>query len=86
MEKVYRYYEIPSSEDSYRVRVDTVSQNNLAKLRALSYGVAVIVIVSIGKAVKNTQYKGDWKKIYIKEIAVLCQTSSADPVSRKKSC
>ena len=54
MEKVYRYYEIPSSEDSYRVRVDTVSQNNLAKLRALSYGVAVIVIVSIGKAVKNT--------------------------------
>ena len=49
MEKVYRYYEKTSSEDSYRVRVD-----NLAKLRALSYGVAVIVIVSIGKAVKNT--------------------------------
>ena len=61
MEKVYRYYEIPSSEDSYRVRVDTVSQNNLTKLRALSYGVAVIVIISKAviviiskeKAVKN---------------------------------
>ena len=37
MEKVYRYYEIPSSEDSYRVRVDTVSQNNLTKLQALCY-------------------------------------------------
>ena len=49
-----RYYEIPSSEDSYKARVDTVSQNNLTKLRALSYGVAVIVIVSKGKAVKNT--------------------------------
>ena len=54
MEKVYRYYEIPSSEDSYRVRVDTVSQNNLTKLQASSYGVTVIVIVSKGKAVKNT--------------------------------
>ena len=54
MEKVYRYYETPSSEDSYRVRVDTASQNNLTKLRALSYRVAVIVIVSKGKAVKST--------------------------------
>ena len=54
MEKVYRYYKIPSSDDSYRVRVDTVSQNNLTKLTALSYGIAVIVIVSKGKAVKNT--------------------------------
>ena len=54
MEKVSRYYEIPSSEDSYRVRVDTLSQNNLTKLRALIYGVAVIVIVSKGKTVKNT--------------------------------
>ena len=62
MKKVYRYYEIPSSEYSYRVRVDTVSQNNLTILRALSYGVAVIVIVSKGKAVKNTSYKSDWKK------------------------
>ena len=33
MEKVYRYYEIPSFEGSYRVCVDTVSQNNLTKLR-----------------------------------------------------
>ena len=32
MEKVYKYYETPSSEDSYRVRVDTASQNNLTKL------------------------------------------------------
>ena len=54
MEKVYRYYKIPSSEDSYRVRVDSVSQNNLTKLRALSYGAPVIIIVSKGKAVKNT--------------------------------
>ena len=54
MEKVYRYHEIPSSEDSYRVHVDTVSQNNLTKLQALNYGVAVVVIVSKGKAVKNT--------------------------------
>ena len=54
MEKVCRYCEIPSSEDSYRVRVDAVSQNNLTKPRALSYRVAVIVIVSKGKTVKNT--------------------------------
>ena len=54
MEKIYRYYETPSSEDSYRVRVDTASQNNLTKLRALSYRVAVIVIVSKGKTGKNT--------------------------------
>ena len=62
MEKVYRYYEIPSSEDSYRVHVDTMPQNNLTKLRTLRYGVAVIVIVSKGKTVKNTWYKSDWKK------------------------
>ena len=62
MENVYRYYEILFSEDPYRLRVDTASQNNLTKLRALSYGVAVIVIVSKGKAVKNTWYKSDWKK------------------------
>ena len=54
MEKVHRYYVITSSEDSYRVRVDTVSQNSLTKLQASSYGVAVIVTVSKGKAVKNT--------------------------------
>ena len=28
MEKVYKYYEIASPEDSYRVRIDTVSLNN----------------------------------------------------------
>ena len=54
MEKVYRYYEIPSSEDTYRVSVDTVSWNNLTKLQTSSYGVPVIVIVSKGKTAKNT--------------------------------
>ena len=34
MEKVYKYYEIPSSEDSDRVCVDTVSQNNFTKPQA----------------------------------------------------
>ena len=53
MENVYRYYQTASSEDSYRVCIDTVSQNNCTKLRALSYGVAVIVIVSKGKAVRK---------------------------------
>ena len=52
MEKVCRYYEIPS-EDFYRVRIDTMSQNNFTKLQALSYGVAVIEPVSKGKALKN---------------------------------
>ena len=28
MEKVYEYYEIAVSDDSYRVRIDTVSENN----------------------------------------------------------
>ena len=28
MEKVYKYYEIAASEDSYRVRSDTVAQSN----------------------------------------------------------
>ena len=28
MEKVYEYYEIAVSEDCYRVRIDTVSQDN----------------------------------------------------------
>ena len=28
MEKGYKYYEIAASEDSYWVRIDTVSQNN----------------------------------------------------------
>ena len=28
MEKVYKYYEIKSSEDSHRVCIDTASQNN----------------------------------------------------------
>ena len=28
MEKVYKYYEIAASEDSYRVRTDTGSLNN----------------------------------------------------------
>ena len=54
MDKGQRYYEIPSSEDSYRDRVDTVSQNDLTKLLALCYGVVVIVIVSTRKTVKNT--------------------------------
>ena len=59
MVKVYRYYQIASFEDSYRVCIDTVSQNNRTKLRALSYRVAVIVIVSKGKAVENNDYKSD---------------------------
>ena len=42
MEKVNRYYQIAPSVDSYRVCIDTVSQNNPTKLRALSYGVAVM--------------------------------------------
>ena len=46
MKKVYKYYEIASSEDSYKVCIDTVSQNTATKLRALSYRVAVIVLVS----------------------------------------
>ena len=53
MEKVYIYYEIPSSKDSYRVRIDTLPQNNRTKLWVLSYGVAVVVIVSKGKSVKK---------------------------------
>ena len=44
------------------MRIDAVSQNNFTKLRALSYGVAVIEIVSKGKALKNTWYKSDWNK------------------------
>ena len=28
MEKVYKYYEIAASEDPYRVRSNTVAQNN----------------------------------------------------------
>ena len=28
MPKTYKYYKIAGSEDYYRVRVDTVSQNN----------------------------------------------------------
>ena len=28
MEKVYKYYEIVASEDTYRGRIDTVSLNN----------------------------------------------------------
>ena len=28
MEKVYKYYKIAASEDSYKVRIDTVSLNN----------------------------------------------------------
>ena len=27
MDKLYKYYEIAASEDSYRVRSDTVAQN-----------------------------------------------------------
>ena len=30
MEKIYKYYEIAVSEDSYRMRIDTVSQNNIS--------------------------------------------------------
>ena len=86
IEKVYRYYKIPSSEDSHRVSVDTVSQNNLTKLRALNYGVAVIVIVSKGKEWKIPSTRVIGRRINIKEIAVPCQISSANSVSRKKSC
>ena len=59
MEKVYRYYEIPSSEGCYKVGIANVSQNNLTELRVLSYGVAIIVIAYKGKALKNTKYKSD---------------------------
>ena len=62
MKKVYKYYEIASSEDSYKVCIDTVSQNTATKLRALSYRVAVIVLVSNEKSVKNTSYKSDRNK------------------------
>ena len=44
------------------MRIDTVSQNTAAKLRALSERIAVIVIASTGKAVKNSQYKSDYNK------------------------
>ena len=30
MEKIYKYYEIAVSEDSYRMRIDTVPQNNIS--------------------------------------------------------
>ena len=33
MGKVYEYYEIAVSEDSYRVRIDTVSQNNCCSIK-----------------------------------------------------
>ena len=35
MEKVYKYYEIAASEDPYRVRSNTVAQNN-CYLRAIT--------------------------------------------------
>ena len=28
MEKIYKYYEIAASEDTYRVSIDTASKNN----------------------------------------------------------
>ena len=34
MEKVYKYYEIATSEHSYRVRSDTVAQNNCYQITA----------------------------------------------------
>ena len=36
MEKNYEHYEIAASEDSYRVRSDTVAQITATKLGALS--------------------------------------------------
>ena len=54
MEKNYRYYKIPSSKEFYRVRLNTVLQNNIYKLQALRYGVAVVIVVSKEKLVKNT--------------------------------
>ena len=86
MEKVYKTYEIASSEDSYRVRIYMCHKITTTKLRTFRYGVDIIVIVSKEKAVKNTKYKSDWKKFVIKEIAVPCQISSADSVSKMKSC
>ena len=44
-----KYYEIDASEDCYRVRTAVVT-----KLRAWNYGVAVTIIISNKKAVKNT--------------------------------
>ena len=44
-----KYYEIDASEDYYRVRTDIAT-----KLRAWNYGVAVTIIISNRKAVKNT--------------------------------
>ena len=44
-----KYYEIDASEDYYRVRTDVAT-----KLRAWNYGVAVTIIISNRKAVKNT--------------------------------
>ena len=54
MEKVYKSYEISSSEDSYRVRIYMCHKITTTKLRTFRYGVDVIVIVSKGKAVKHT--------------------------------
>ena len=53
MEKVYKIYEIASSEDSYRVRIYMCHKITTTKLRTFRYGVDIIVIVSKGKAVKN---------------------------------
>ena len=39
MERVYKYYEIAASEESYRVRSKTVAQNN--KYLLLNYGLRV---------------------------------------------
>ena len=54
MEKNCRYYKIASSKEFYRVHLNTVLQNNLCKLRALRYGVGVVIVVSKEKSVKIT--------------------------------
>ena len=56
MEKVYQYYEIASSEDLTECALILCQIITATKLRALSYGVAVIKIVSKEKAMQDTYY------------------------------
>ena len=58
MVKVYKYHEIPLTEWALIL----CHKITATKLRALGYGVPVIVVVCKGKQVKNTQYKSDWNK------------------------
>ena len=52
MEKVYKYYKIAASEDSYRVGI-LCHKITATKFQDLSYGVVVIIIVSERKPMKN---------------------------------